>query len=257
MIILLSLLASFVIYSSYVGIKDKKALNAVEEFKAKAEFYQYSWQYDTNFYIVRTDEMDITKSFTINHSGDFCAGSAGDIILSLNYDDFTGLPPIDFLLTFYAGGHASLSAGNMIIEAMGGNPKPEDNVVTLSLNTWLKDRENFVGLKVKTSLEIREAAVEKAKEKVGLKYNGFFLIHPSDEFYCTDIVTRAYQEVDSSIILDNDKVAVHSQDIVLSDFVYIFMYMEDNTIPEDEREGQAIGSHNLYFLEDGTDYIFE
>lgn len=98
-------------------------------------------------------------------------------------------------------------------------------------------RKDFVGLRVKdiTSEQI-DGAVDFANDKVGKSlYNFLFFLDMDYKFYCTDLVSRAYQDVmveDSrqrnySRALNDDRFITSVNDMILSDETYIIFYVEN------------------------------
>ena len=92
--------------------------------------------------------------------------------------------------------------------------------------------------------QVIDAAVAYTEDKVdrGL-YNYLFIIDTKYKYYCTDLITRAYSQVnqqfDTTINLDPDGLFPSMYDMLLSDDVYITMYKETKTD----------GIH-VYYLED-------
>jgi|SRR5690554_922197 len=92
--------------------------------------------------------------------------------------------------------------------------------------------------------QVIDAASNYAHDKVdrGL-YNYLFILDTSNKYYCTDLVTRAFGQVNKDLgtdfNLDPDGFYPSMYDILLSDDVYITIY----------KETKADGIH-VYYLED-------
>ena len=110
-------------------------------------------------------------------------------------------------------------------------------------------RTNFVGLRVKdiTSDQI-DGVVEFANDQIDWAlYNFTFFLDMKYKFYCTDLVSRAYQSVmvdeedqrDYARALNDDKFITSVNDIILSKETYMIFYVEI-----------VDGITNIYYLED-------
>ncbi len=136
------------------------------------------------------------------------------------------LPFVAEFITFYFGGHAGLILDqDYVIETTGMESDPEDNVVIKGGNSVLYpffDRST-VGLRVDTSQENIDKAMDYALDKVGSKYNYSFIFNRKNTFYCTDLVARAYSSEAgvNGINLDKDGIAVSCNDIITSNDVFI------------------------------------
>jgi len=210
-------------------------------------------------------------------------GQKGDIFVA-QASPFPNIPVFHQFMSFYFGGHASINNGqNRFIEATGfpgdgetvldiilqpGNV-PNDHGTKVNLtgsNYWLNPkfrlesdpdypyygsyyRPDFVGLRVKniTSEQI-DGAVEFANDQVDWAlYNFTFFLDMKYKFYCTDLVSRAYQSVmvpveeqrNYSRALNDDRFITSVNDLILSDETYISFYVEiENNIV------------NIYYLAD-------
>ena len=197
-------------------------------------------------------------------------GQKGDIFVSQD-SPFPSVPVIHQFISYYFGGHAAIHNGEgKFIEAVGfpdddeslwdimthpGN-EPHDYSTVMgvsSTNYWLNPayrnesdpsypyfgpnyRKDFVGLRVKdiTSEQI-DGAVQYAQNTVGVSlYNFWFFLDMEYKYYCTDLVSRAYQDV----MVDPDDQRLYSKamnddgfitsvnDMILSDDTYITFYVE-------------------------------
>ncbi|PKK97648.1 MAG: hypothetical protein CVV58_00155 [Tenericutes bacterium HGW-Tenericutes-3] len=210
-------------------------------------------------------------------------GQKGDIFLA-HESPFPNVPVIHQFISYYFGGHAAINNGeNRFIEATGfpeddeslleiilqPGDEPNDYSTTMSLsstNYWLNPRyrketdeeypyfgsnyrNNFAGLRVKdiTSEQI-DGAVDFAASKVNVSlYNFTFFLDLEYKYYCTDLVSRAYQDVmvepedqrNYSRALNDDRFITSVNDLILSKETYLIFYVEniDNIT-------------NIYYLED-------
>lgn len=110
-------------------------------------------------------------------------------------------------------------------------------------------RDEILSTRVKyENSEIRDASIDGAvdyvKDKVdrGL-YNYLFILDTQYKYYCTDLVTRAFYDVNKNLgtnyNLDPDGIYPSMYDILLSDDVYMTIY----------KETKKDGIH-VYYLED-------
>lgn len=210
-------------------------------------------------------------------------GQKGDIFVSQD-SPFPHIPVIHQFISYYFGGHAAIHTGEgTFVEAVGfpdsdeslwdimthpGN-KPHDYSTVIgesSNNYWLDPtyrsssdkaypyfgrdyRQDFVGLRVKnvTSNQI-DGAVDFARDKVGTAlYNFWFFLDMKYKYYCTDLVSRAYQDVMIpshkqrlySKTMNDDGFITSVNDMILSKDTYIIFYVENkNNIT------------HIYYLED-------
>lgn len=197
-------------------------------------------------------------------------GQNGDIFLSQE-SPFPSVPVIHQFVSYYFGGHAAIkNDSNHFIEAVGfpnedetlwdiithpGN-EPHDFSVTINKNTsnyWLNPvyrsssnedypyfgsyyRKKFIGVRVKDVTEEQiSGAVAYAEEKVDKNlYNFLFFLDMKYKFYCTDLVSRAYQDVmveskhqkKYAKALNDDRFITSVNDIVLSRDTYMTFYIE-------------------------------
>ena len=198
-------------------------------------------------------------------------GKKGDIFVT-HESPFPNVPVIHQFISYYFGGHAAINNGeNKFLEATGfpnddetlleiilqPGDEPNDYSTKMSLsstNYWLNPRyrtstadeypyfgsnyrNDFVGLRVKdiTSEQI-DGAVEFAASKVDAAlYNFTFFLDLKYKYYCTDFVSRAYQDVmvapedqrNYSRALNDDRFITSVNDLILSKETYITFYVEN------------------------------
>lgn len=228
-----------------------------------------------------TVEKEDNRSVFTNASRD-TLGQTGDIFVT-RQSPFPYIPIIHEWITFYFGGHAAiLDENNRLYEATGlggsdtsmlevmfhpGN-EPHDLGVTTaySSNYWLNpyrrtendrsypyygryNRNEFLTLRVKdTTEEMRAGAVEFAKRTyTGQRlYNYTFFLDMKYKFYCTDLISRAYQDVlvpkeEQQVYSEalNDRFITSVNDLINAEETYISSYVkiENNIV-------------HIYYLED-------
>ena len=211
-------------------------------------------------------------------------GQKGDIFVT-QQSPFPTIPFVHQIMTFYFGGHAAINNGNNQFIESTGFPKPGESIIDIikyqgdenhdfsvgvnlsNENYWLDPefrsnqdedyktygtyyRKEFIGLRVKNITEPEiEQAVSYAQEQLNKRalYNFLFIFDKDNKFYCTDLVSRAYQ---SSLIdirnqntfsrsLNDDRFITTVNDLILSEDTYIIIYVE-----------VIDGIPHIYYLED-------
>lgn len=227
-------------------------------------------------------ELEDTRSVFYDDTRKFL-GQKGDVFVSQD-SPFPYNPAVHLFISYYFGGHAAIKTDdNRFIEAVGF-PQGDETVLDFMLhpgnephnfsatvsksytNYWLNPvyrsegdieypyygtryRNEFIGLRVKdvTSEQI-DGAITYAEEKVGFNlYNFLFFLDMKYKFYCTDLVSRAYQSVmveeskqrSYSRSLNDDRFITSVNDLILSDETYLIFYVE---VIDD--------IWNIYYLED-------
>ena len=168
---------------------------------------------------------------------EYYIGSLADITLtSRNPLRLIEYPMIKKTAGFFANnfyiGHATLNSteiGDYYIESVGNNVVYG---VVESINTWFEtevrkgdDTNRIIGLRVKnTTSEDREKIVSEARSKIGLEYNmNFFVSHPN-KYYCTDLITRIYEQYGYDI--NYDGFFSIGNDMILSKNTYLIFYID-------------------------------
>lgn len=214
-------------------------------------------------------ELEDTRSVFYNDTKKFL-GQKGDIFLS-QQSPFPYNAWAHLFISYYFGGHAAINDGNnRFVEAVGF-PEADETILDFILhpgdqphnfsatvsnsysNYWLnpvyrsesdpeypyygnKYRNEFVGLRVKhITAEQIDGAVSYAQSKVDKNlYNFLFFLDMEYKYYCTDLVSRAYQRVmveenkqrNYSRALNDDRFITSVNDLILSDETYIIFYVE-------------------------------
>ena len=227
-------------------------------------------------------ELEDTRSVFYDQTRKFL-GQAGDIFVSQD-SPFPNRPLIHLFISYYFGGHAALkTSDNRFIEAVGfpdadesvldfilhpGN-EPHNFSATVSKspsNYWLNPnyrtesdasypyygtnyRNDFVGLRVRNVTEDQiNGAIQYGENQLDQSlYNFLFFLDMTYKYYCTDLVSRAYQSVmveeskqrNYSRALNDDRFITSVNDMILSNDTYMIFYVE---VIED--------IWHIYYLED-------
>lgn len=229
-------------------------------------------------------ELSDTRSVFEDETDRKHLGKDGDIFLTAD-SPFPFIPVFHQFMSFYYGGHAALKSEELgyiqatgfprddqslidIILTKGDGPHEYENV-TAHISThdsWTNPkyrsetdesypyygsyyRDRFMGVRVKNvDEETIDAVIDFAEEKTGQAiYNFLFFLDMQYKYYCTDFISRSYQEVMLpeeeqrlySKTLNDDGFITSVNDIMLSDDTYLIFYAEvvDDIL-------------NIYYLED-------
>lgn len=212
----------------------------------------------------------LDKRPVFTHDNRRLLGQKGDIFVTQE-SPFPHLFGIHQFITYYFGGHAAIHNGiNGFIEATGF-PEGDETVLKIMLhrgqnphnysvtakntqtNYWLEPqfrdetaaeypyygpyyRNHFMILRVKdiTEEEI-DRVVDYALDQVDVAlYNFLFALDMTYKYYCTDLVSRAYQHVlvepnkqrEFSRALNDDGFITSVNDLILSKQTYLVAYVE-------------------------------
>lgn len=215
-------------------------------------------------------------------------GQKGDIFTT-RQSPFPTIPVFHQFMSYYYGGHAAIYDGSGFLEATG---YPDDiseflkivfnkgNSSDHGLSTvadkrstpyWTRRnsgeyyydnyyRSKYIGLRIKDAdNEMIDAFVDSAQQKIDKKslYNFLFFLDMKYKYYCTDLVSRAYEE--AYYRTENNDLEYHSKgyakklnddgfitsvnDLVLSKDSYMHFYVEIT-----KEHGVVV--ENFYYLED-------
>ena len=251
-------------------INDFKA-RSVYENEETIEYYSGVYQTRVYHKVSRETsyELNDTRSVFTDDTRKLL-GQKGDIFLS-QQSPFPQTPIIHPWISYNFGGHAAIHNGNnRFIEAVGfpqadetildfifhpGN-EPHNFSATVNVtssNYWLNPnfrsefspdykyygnyyRPKFIGLRVKDVTQDQiDGAVAYANDKVDFNlYNFTFAIDLEYKFYCTDLVSRAYQSVliepenqrNYARALNDDRFVTTVNDMILSKDSYLTFYVE-------------------------------
>lgn len=174
----------------------------IENFKNKGVYQEDISSSTVKFYKIESDE---DKGF-IDVNGYIFPGSKGDVLVTK--ESTIGIPFVDDLITFFAGGHAAICTGEFydytirakktdIIEATGveegenlsrvtnryywTNEKPYTEVIVLRGNNITEQQKDEV--------------VSNAFSMLGDPYNYSFTFDNVNKSYCSDLISKAYKTV--------------------------------------------------------------
>jgi hypothetical protein len=262
------------------AFKDRATFESEVEFESRPGVFQ-----TRRYYVVsRETSYELFDQRSVFNSDRRYLGQKGDIFVTQD-SPFPHVFGIHQFISYYYGGHAAIHDGeNRFIEAVGfpdadeslleimfvRGDKPHDYSTTISRNStnyWLLKgytretdpqypyygdyyRNDFVGLRVKYATdEIIDGAVNYAVEQYENRaiYNFLFFLNMKYKYYCTDLVSRAYQSVmveperqrSYARALNDDGFITSVNDMILSRETYITFYVEiiDNVL-------------HIYYLED-------
>lgn len=236
-ITLISLLILFVLSFVRAEIFNSRIDDLLIEFKESAILDLEKSNDKFKYYKVSRETKENRSAFYDEKS--LIPGNPGDIIVDLESPFY--IPILKELQTHYTGGHALFSYGDKILE-ITGNIFRTDNKVQYLENDYITndDLDYFVGLRVKNMSEEDYKKLDNyLTNQIGKKYNYTFFFNRKNTFYCTDLVSRAYESIKSEYDLNPTKGFVTVQDLVLSKDTYIFMIKEKNNS----------GGFNIYYLE--------
>lgn len=247
--------------------KDRAIFEYEENYEYQSNVFQtrryYKVPRETSY------ELNDSRSVFYDESRKYL-GQTGDIFMSQD-SPFPDQFFIHQFISYYFGGHAAIkNETNQFIEAVGfpdsdetlwdiishDGSLPHDYSVTVnktSSNYFLNPRyrpegseffeyfgsyyrKDFIGMRVKDISESQiNGAVAYADDKVDKSlYNFLFFLDMEYKYYCTDLVSRAYQDVmvpedeqkNYSKALNDDGFITSVNDIILSEQTYISFYVE-------------------------------
>lgn len=190
-------------------------------------------------------------------------GAAGDIFVT-QQSPLVAYPGIHEFVTFFFGGHAAVIDSNNRIYETIGIPDSDESLLDVMINGgrnthvvgdvfnyWLNPnyrdtntsdpsylsfgnwyRNEWIGLRIKdvTQDDIDEALAfleDKAEQEA--QYNFLFVLFTRNKYYCTDMVSRAYESIQvngkQKYNLNRDLIAVTVNDLILSKNTYISYYV--------------------------------
>ena len=231
----------FIIYFGISFVKsdviNSKIDDMIEEFKQNAVLNEKISTDKIKYYKVSNETKENRPSFYDDNYS--IPGNRGDILVELDSPFY--IPVVKELQTHFAGGHALFTYGEKILEVTGNIFKADNKVQYLENDYITNDGlSNFVGLRVKNMTEQDYIDLDSyLQEQIGKKYNYLYFIDRKNKFYCTDLVSRAYESLNKGYNLNPTGGFVTVQDLVISDDTYIFMLKEKN----------KDNGFNIYYLE--------
>ena len=159
-------------------------------------------------------------------------GSNGDILLNKK-SPFDNLPFIYEFISFFFGGHAVAAKGlengdsfddlGVNVLEVAGNTEDSNYVREIKNNWFLSDRrEETIGVRVKgVTKEDTDNFTNNILAKLGEPYNYSFIFNTKKSHYCTDLMSKCYQEAGFKI---NDWFYTSINDLITSKNTYISFY---------------------------------
>lgn len=208
-------------------VKNIQKIVIVEEFKSRGVYQEDMSISNIKYYKVESNE-DI-PAYTV-YNDKVLPGYEGDILVStqavLN-------PLVNGFVSFFAGGHAAICAGNYrdqdinldnysSIEATGlyGGDNP---ALVLDRDYWSDDTYNeVIALRVKMTKEQRKEIISLASSIIGDQYNFTYIFDTVNKSYCSDLVSKVYSYV--GVDLNKDDFTTSIYDLIISKDSYISYY---------------------------------
>lgn len=246
LVFILSGILSFLIWATISSAGENIKIDiTIRDFINSATYLEDKSDNKNKYYVVKSKEkLDID---TYTESNDVMyPGGPGDIILTKIAA--VDVPVINEGISFYVGGHAALAGFpfNDNSHYLGVNSTLEITgfgyditTTTMPKSTWYNTRYDLImGVRVKTSLENRFKAFNRALSFYGEKYNYSFMFNKNHTKYCSDLVSQSYEY--AGIDLDYDNVACTVLDLLANPMVYL-TYV--STLDKD-------GCRHIYYLDD-------
>ncbi len=250
-----------------------EAFKARATFEIGVELEYYAGVYQKRVYHIvpreTSDELSDTRSVFYDQTHRYL-GQNGDIFLT-QQSPFPQSPLMNMFMTYYFGGHAAFKSDhNTFYEATGmvdtfdevlqaikdpgdGSTGADMFANETNTNYWLSPtfrtetndqypyfgnyyRTEFIGVRVKNITDETLIKLNDFGDQINdtALYNYLFFLDMKDKYYCTDLVSRAYQsamvaEEDQkqySTVLNDDGFITSVNDIILSSETYIIFYVE-------------------------------
>lgn len=230
--ILINLIGSFLLGMLInSSVENVKITVMIEQFKDKG-IYQESMSNSYNKYykVSRETWMSDEDSFVIKN-GRMTYGNEGDIILGLD-SNAGSMSLTNDIVSFFFGGHAA----SVCFEEEYNNVSYYNNYcieshleqgVHKEISSYWNDeyyRNQVMCVRVKASKDEKRKAFHKIADCIGKKYNKLYLLDTKNKYYCTDLISRAWQSIGYDLNYDGLYCSVG--DIICSDLTYITFYKE-------------------------------
>lgn len=224
--------------------KNIHATVLVEQFKNQATYREELSTPRVKVYTIPSEEEIPTNQKV---GGIYYPGSEGDILISL-YSEI-GIPFVEDIISFFAGGHAGLVLGKYMdsegisnelwtLEASG--LREENNLAEAGNKrywTLETNERSVIGLRVKMSNEERRSVINRAMALIGDEYNYSFLFDTKNKSYCSDLIGKAFDVI--GVNLNKDGFTTSVYDLLVSGETYITYYHYFDTD----------GVQHVYYLE--------
>lgn len=206
----------------FVEIEGYEANKCIKEFISRGEYVTTINK--TEYYkVVKRYKYEDTSNI-IDDIEDKYIGTTGDIYISSK-------DPLDFFLTNYLSkrlriGHGALvqSEDALTMVEVTGNDSKENNVVKEVPNEWFERKnEEITILRAKNISEENKKDIQNSlNDKCGMPYNYLFLIHAKNRYYCLDLCSRVYEEINNDI--DGRTLITFGSSMIKNDNTYIIYY---------------------------------
>ena len=227
-LLFISLFIGIFVTSSIENIYINKEINS---FKRKGIF-QEEMSSDTEKYykVSRETWMNDTPSYIVM-DGIMTYGGPGDIVVGMK-SNVQNMPGITDMIEFFAGGHTSSVCFNENYDGVqyksnhSIESKPESGVRCVHNKFWnnVNYQTNVVCIRVKASTETINNAFHFMCDQIGKKYNTSFIFNTKNRYYCSDLISRAYESQGYTLNSDGFYTSVH--DLICSPLTYISFYKE-------------------------------
>ncbi len=212
-------------------VENVKVSILIEEFKSKGVYQESMSNSYNKFYMVsRETWMPDDDSYVVKNKR-MTYGNEGDIILGLD-SNAGSFSLTNDIISFFFGGHAaSVCFEEKYNQEYYYKDYSIESHVELGVHKeistyWNEEyyRNQIVCLRVKASREEKREAFHNIADCIGKKYNKTFLFNTKNRYYCTDLISRAWEKVGYDLNYDGFYCSV--QDLICSDKTYISFYKE-------------------------------
>lgn len=249
--VLISILAIFLILFGFMSVlinhKGNIVINVVESFKTRGEYVSTETIRNdiTNkdetiaYYKVvalASYEKDTEKIYNDSYT-DKSIGTTGDIYLTTS-DPF-GLMYTKWMSKKIYIGHSGIvySADGTEVAEVYGNTS--NNKVDTYQNDWFDTKNDaFIILRSKDYINKKEIQ-NWIDENKGDKYNYLYFLKTKNRYYCTDLVSRCYEETQDNPI-SNKKIFVTGESMISNYNTFVIYYKEKSNT-------QGV-DYNVYYL---------
>lgn len=201
----------------------------VEDFKEKGVLNE---EKSTNYIkIYEIESNEVIPTYTVFGSN-IAPGGPGDVLICLN--STIEIPIVRELVSFFAGGHASLvldevvdneiaANSNTVIETTGLNQIDNFTIIDTK-QSWINRSlfDEVIGLRVRMTEKERKKVISKGISLYGDPYNYSFIFDTKNKSYCSDLVYKSFNSI--GINLNKDSFTTSVYDLIVSKETYISYY---------------------------------
>ena len=240
-ILIIVLVIFTIVFFSTIELSAKKTDGIIDDFISRGAFYKKEGS--TVYYKV-SKAYDYEDTNNIIREDNFKnVGTTGDIYITAT--NFSTLLITKYICKRLRCGHSGLvySPDATSLYEIVGNKSKEENVVKEYENDWdeLTSFNETIILRVKNiNAEDKERIKEHLEKISGYKYNAFVLMHAKARYYCTDLVTRCYED---ALSIDIGKGIISTGATMIENDNTYLIYYKREVNKEDTR-------YEVYFLGD-------